>query len=77
MSRHRQIRRRRHHRQLSGRWADAHPGFPWYGLHWAWHVFLIWPGILGGLATIVHGPSMLVYNAETGTWERKARAPAG
>lgn len=48
MRRHRRLARRR--RSLGGKWADAHQGFPWYGIGWGWHVFLIWPA-LGWLVT--------------------------
>ena len=48
MSRH----RRRRRVQFEGAWADAHPSFPWYGIGWGWHVFLIWPVLVGGIATI-------------------------
>lgn len=46
----RRHRRRSRRRGLSGKWADAHQGFPWYGIGWGWHVFLIWPA-LGYLVT--------------------------
>lgn len=71
--------RRRHHRSknlsrsrrrrgLSGEWADRHQGFPWYGIGWGWHVFLIWPA-LGWLIT---APIRAV------AWNRYAeRQPAG
>jgi hypothetical protein len=46
----------RRRRALAGKWADAHPGFPWYGIGWGWHVFIIWPAVAYGISTIIRGP---------------------
>lgn len=45
--------RRRRRVRFEGAWADAHQGFPWYGIGWGWHVFLIWPALAGGVAAIL------------------------
>jgi hypothetical protein len=54
--RHAKTLGRRRARALAGKWADAHPGFPWYGIGWGWHVFLIWPTILWGVTNLVMLP---------------------
>jgi len=46
-------RRRVRFNDLGGAWADAHPDFPWYGIGWGWHVFLIWPAFAYGVSRIL------------------------
>lgn len=46
-------RTRRRRGGLSG-WGDRHQGFPWFGVHWAWHVFLIWPAAAWGIARVLY-----------------------
>jgi len=57
--RHTKALGRRRRAALSGKWADAHPNFPWYGIGWGWHVFFIWPMIAYGISTIIRGPRYL------------------
>lgn len=73
--RHTKTLGRRRARALAGKWADAHRGFPFYGVHWFWWAFVIIPTAAWGVSTIVRGP--VVYNPETNTWERKSTEPAG
>lgn len=52
MSRRRRVR----FSDLGGRWADEHgTGFPWYGVHPAWWILFIIPGVSYGAARILRG----------------------
>lgn len=50
---------RRRRRHGLGSWGSTHRGFPWYGVHPVWHILFIWPAIIWGVSTIIHGPRSL------------------